>query len=389
MRKTNLDKLLILALFMVVIAQITLADTGTEIEKFATATCSSSHPSYPCANVNDNTTNKWANGVNELAWVKLTWAKKQSIANMTLSNIAAQNQPVTLWYYDYTVNDYVIFDTYNINGFSIINVTNFSRVTDIVNLTWSVGVDVDFEEWKVVNQSDIVPDFDPPHITYYNLTNTTIGSTGCVNWNDDKNDACITSSLTPTLQFNTSENAWCAIAGSSNASALNKNYTGMGASRHCTGSASGEGTRNHLCTLTPQDEFVYETSYLFISCTDDRANENRTNISTSGPLKLNITGIESTARSSIELGIKNSLNSYAIYTDQKIYARNAANTQSVGAFDKVVKKLSKIWAFNRIGVSEAHVNMFNITPVLYVWEFSNKTSTNITKGVELLINSTR
>lgn len=228
------------------------------------------------------------------------------------------------------------------------------------------------------------PDTEPPNITYYNLTN----ENGCENWNTDKNNACITSSVTPTVQFNTSEYAWCAIAGSGSSTSLDLNYTDMGNSRNCTGSAAGEGGRVHFCTLTLQDELVSDVSYLFISCKDTSNNQNRT--STSGALALNITGLEDTARNSIELAIRNSLLSgYSIYTDQKIYARNSANSQAVGTFDKAVKKLNKIWAFNRIGISDSFVNMFNITPILYTLEFENTTSARITNLTELMINATK
>src|SRR3989338_6763825 len=55
----------------------------------------------------------------------------------------------------------------------------------------------------------VVPDTTPPNITYYNLTN----EDGCESWINDKDTAFSTSSVTPTVQFNTDENAWCAIAG--------------------------------------------------------------------------------------------------------------------------------------------------------------------------------
>ena len=229
-----------------------------------------------------------------------------------------------------------------------------------------------------------IPDTTPPEITYYNLTNST---NGCENWNISKTNACKTSAVLPTVQFNTNESAWCAISGNFS-STPGINYTDMGSSRNCTGAASGEGTMSHLCTLTLQDELVYETSYLYISCKSSGDNQNRT--STSGPLSINITGLESTSKDSMEVGIANALStSYSTYNDQKIYARNSANAQSVGTFDKVVKKLNKIWAFNRIGISDAYVNMFNITPVLYTWEFTNKTQTYIENQTAAFINATK
>lgn len=233
-----------------------------------------------------------------------------------------------------------------------------------------------------------IPTAIPPIITYYNLTN----ENGCENWNTDKSNACSTSSVTPTVQFDTNKNAWCAIAGGSSSTALDLNYTDMNNSRKCTGDMSGEGGMlNHRCTLTIQDELVYDTSYIFISCTDSNTsvgNQNRN--STSGALKVSITGLETQRRNSIGTGIQNSLlNSYTNYTDLQIYARNLSNSQVKGTFDRAAKKGNKMWAFNGIGVSDSHVNMFNLTPVLYTLEFVNITSARITNLTELMINATK
>ena len=245
----------------------------------------------------------------------------------------------------------------------------------------SVG---EFDNIRVYNGTEsTTSDTTPPEIIYFNLTT----GTGCEAWNTDKNIACNTTSVTPTVQFNTSEESNCAVAANRTQNP-GQNYTYMGPSRRCSGAASGEGTKKHYCALNLTDELVYDISYLYISCIDNDGNENRT--STSGALKLNITNLEVTTRNSIELGIQNSLsNSYTVYADQKIYARNSANNQSTGTFDKVVKKLNKIWAFNRIGISDSHVNMFNVTPVLYTLEFANKTSTYIENQTSLLINATK
>ncbi len=219
------------------------------------------------------------------------------------------------------------------------------------------------------------PDTTPPNIISYNMTSE--GGAGCTNWNNSKSNPCNTSDTTPTVAIITNESADCRIGVS------DLNYTDLGSSRECTSSGI-----SHTCTLTPQDELTYETSFVYIGCHDIDNNENRT--STSGALALNVTGLETTARNSIELGIKNALISdYAIYTDQRIYARNSANNQSTGVFDKVVKKLNKLWAFNRIGISDSHVNMFNITPVFYTLEFANKTSAYIENQTAVLINSTK
>ncbi len=388
-----MKKAIILTFFIfILIISLTYAEDDSQVQKLGTSTCFDAHPCCPCSNSNDNNTaTLWQNAVNDkvFAWINYT-NKNVSVTNITIQfrTPSQVNTKFAIWYYDYTINNmskilnFTTDDNQNRVAYKFNN-TNVRSASFLLEQRTSEANSVDLAEWFLYNGS-FSPDLLPPHITYYNLTNTTIGSTGCENWNTNKNNPCSTSAVTPTVQFNTNENAKCRISGNAS-STLGQNYTDMGSSRQCS---AGENTQSHLCTLTLQDELIYDTSYIYLSCQDFDGNQNRT--STSGPLALNVTGLEATARSSMELGIRNSLSSsYTVYTDQKIYARNSANTQSVGTFDKVAKKLSKIWAFNRIGGSDAFVNMFNITPVLYTLEFANVTNTNITNQVEKLINSTR
>jgi len=217
-------------------------------------------------------------------------------------------------------------------------------------------------------------DTTPPHITAYSDQGSS-----CSNWNIDTSNPCTTADTTPTLYFNTSEPAYCAIG------VNNLNYTTMGSSRNCT---AGEGTMEHACDLKPFDELVYEDSIVYLSCKDISRNENIT--STSGSLSLTLTGLESGSESSIEIGIQNALLSgYTIYSGQQIYARKLAGTQDTGTFDRVAKKGSKVWAFNYITKGEEHVGLFNMTPVLYVLEMSNSTNSTIINMVETMINATK
>jgi hypothetical protein len=223
-------------------------------------------------------------------------------------------------------------------------------------------------------------DTTPPEITYFNLTS----GSGCENWNTDKTNACSTSDVNPTVQFNTNENAWCAIGGG-NPGILDKNYTDLGSSRYCT---TGEGTTEHFCTLTSQDEVVYDTSYLYVSCKD--ADNNQNSSSTSDALKVSVTGLETNARNSIGLGIQNALLSdYTNYTTQQVSARSLSNNQFLGTFDWMVKKASKVWIFNYISSTDSHVaNTFNLTPSVYVLQLTNATQSQITLLVEQTINAT-
>ena len=219
-----------------------------------------------------------------------------------------------------------------------------------------------------------VADIIPPHITAYSDQGAS-----CSSWNTDPSTACTTSDTTPSIYFNTSDPAYCAIG------VNDENYTTMGSSRNCT---SGEGTEEHACTLILQDELVYGDSTVYISCKDTSDNENTT--STSGPLSLTITGLETGGETAIGVGVQNALLSgYTNYTEQQIYARKLDGTQDVGVFDWVAKKGSKVWAFNFITKGEEHVGMFNLTPVLYILEMSNITNSTITTTVETMINATK
>ena len=223
------------------------------------------------------------------------------------------------------------------------------------------------------------PDTSPPEINQNSYNMTSEGGEGCINWRTGETNQCSTSDTTPTVEFTTNEPAFCAIDIS------NVNYTIMGISRNCT---IGEGTASHACTLTVQDELVYEDSTMHISCKDSNNNQNST--STSGALSLTITSLETGGDAAIGVGIQNALLSgYTNYTNQQIYARKLDNTQDFGTFDWVAKKGSKVWAFNYITKGEEHVGMFNLTPVLYVLEMSNITNTSIINRVEIMINATK
>lgn len=218
----------------------------------------------------------------------------------------------------------------------------------------------------------------PPEITFYNMTSE--GGEGCTNWNTDKSNACTTSDTTPTVSINTNKKAYCRIGVS------DLNYTDMGSSRNC----SGGGTKSLTCTLTEQDILTQETSYVYIGCQNQFGGENSTSTSRALKVSLSNADTESPGRNAIVSGIQNALISgYTIYTDQKVYARNSANNQSVGVFDKVVKWMNKIWAFNYITGNQSYVNMFNITPVLYTLEMTNQTSIQINTTVYQLIMDTK
>ena len=221
-------------------------------------------------------------------------------------------------------------------------------------------------------------DSTPPEIDFYNMTSE--GGAGCINWNTDKTNPCVTNDTTPTVFFNTSENAFCAIGIS------DSSYTVLGSSKNCTG---GEGTMEHTCDLTTQDIITEKNSNIYISCKDESDNENAT--SSSGALAIEIHAIETEGENAIGIGVQNALlDTYTNYTSQQVSARDLSDNQFLGTFDWVAKKASKIWAFNYISSGESHVaGTFNLTPVLYVLQLTNTTQQQVTLLVETMINDTK
>lgn len=221
-------------------------------------------------------------------------------------------------------------------------------------------------------------DTTPPGITSYNMTS----SGGCTNWNIDKNNPCTTSNTLPIVSFATNESAFCRIG------VTNVNYTSMGVTRNCLG---GEGTIQHACTLTQQDQLTQQSSFIYLSCKN--ANNNENPASTSGALALTITGLvadEPQGVAAIETGISNALVSgYTVHSNQKIYVRRLDGTQSYGTFDRVAKWNGKIWAFNYITGLDNLMGMLNMTPVLHVLELANLSTATITSNVQATITSTK
>ena len=244
------------------------------------------------------------------------------------------------------------------------------------------GLQVNISSFVIINLSlqEAATDTTPPEINQNSYNMTSGGGEGCINWRTDKTNSCITNDTTPTTFFTTNENAFCAVGIS------NLNYTNLGSSRNCTG---GEGTAEHTCTLTMQDELTQENSNIYMSCKDSSGNENLT--STSGALAIKIYAKETGAVQAISRGVQNALLSgYTNYTSQQIYARDLSNNQFTGTFDWIAKKGNKVWAFNYISSGESHVaGTFNLTPVLYVLQLTNTTTQQVTLSVEQTINTTK
>ncbi len=85
----------------------------------------------------------------------------------------------------------------------------------------------------------------------------------CHTYFDYDTEPYITSSLTPTLSFDTNVDAWCRIG------LQDQSWSDMGSSRDCV---TGEGSKSHTCTLTEQDSWD-ESADVYISCKDSTGDQ--------------------------------------------------------------------------------------------------------------------
>ena len=237
--------------------------------------------------------------------------------------------------------------------------------------------------WKKQDGAPQAPSLPiPPIITVINLTSE--GGTGqLINLSDPtcQNAGCIvprTIDTTPTFWVTTNASAYCRIG------ITDSNYTDLGANRNCTSSGL-----SHTCTIITDDELHEENSLLYIGCQSLEGLENRT--STNGAFRVYIGpgDYETLGRIALESAAATTLTGYTLYANQKLYARSANDSQFTGTFDRVVKYLNKIWAFNVLVGNDTAVGGFNITPALYVLEFRNSTISQINNTVQQLINATK
>jgi hypothetical protein len=236
-------------------------------------------------------------------------------------------------------------------------------------------------DWE---NNTFVPVDNPPSILSINLTSE--GGVGqLINMSDKTCDfaGCTipaTSDTTPTFTVITASGAYCRIG------ITNSNYTNLTSLRECDGGGSSFST----CTIRSEDEIHEGNSLLYIGCKNTDGLENISSSSGAFKIYLSQTNYEHLGRMAIEGGAQTTLGSkFTTYTDQKLYGRNSANNQFSGRFDKVVKYLNKIWAFNVLTGNQTPVGGFNITPTLYILEFRNSTPSQINSTVQNLISSTR
>jgi hypothetical protein len=219
----------------------------------------------------------------------------------------------------------------------------------------------------------MVNQFLPPIITNINCTSCNIPY-------GDVIPPYTTSDTTPTFRFSTDIESNCRISDE------NQNYTSMGSSRDC---ATGDRTMGHICTLTSQDELFYSNSNVYISC-ENIDNYNQT-WDASVSLQMEITNLVANRTLALDNGIhKSSIWPGAtIYSDQQVYLHDLNNNQVLATVDRVAVYGNQRWLFDYLEDGESAHGLFNITPVIYSLEMTDKSFSEIEDRVSSLINSTK
>jgi len=202
-----------------------------------------------------------------------------------------------------------------------------------------------------------------PVLSNYNVTSAYQNATA---WNENKSFPIPTWDTTPTVRFDTDVNAYCRISSSDGVG--DKNYTNMLSNiRNCT---SGEGGKNHICSLKPEDELITSSEYLYISC-KSTSGQQSTN-SSSGALKLEVCDIEINSSKALDYGIQSSeiWPNATVYNDQQIYIVNTSY-QKTGAVERVAVYGNKRWIFNLYNSNP--LGLFNLSPAVYVLEIALET----------------
>ncbi|MFA5132998.1 MAG: LamG domain-containing protein [Candidatus Paceibacterota bacterium] len=172
---------------------------------------------------------------------------------------------------------------------------NYLAIWSIRNNDWFQGTIDEFAQWnRTLNATEISNmynsgagfaypfDYLFPTIdnSTYNLTSASSGQNSTAWRNGNEATSILTIDTTPTVTFNTIQNAYCRI------NKEDQNWTTMGTSRNC----STTGTNSHVCTLAAGDALVSSSDKLFIACIDGTLNV-ETESSTSGLLNITLGSI--------------------------------------------------------------------------------------------------
>lgn len=209
----------------------------------------------------------------------------------------------------------------------------------------------------------------------YNVT--TASSNGTV-WRLSTSNNVNTTDPTPTVTFNTTDIANCSI------SKNNWNYTAM-VTNDSTTKCGTVDTTNMSCTLPDTQALAIGAQSIYIACRSASGDDT----SNSGALAITFFIDEPTMRSYMDSAITNVLGNPTIYTDQQIYLRRLNGSQYMATYDKVAVSGQQRWAFNFLTGSDAYQNVGNLTPVLYTYETTNISTTQLQTEIEEFIRATQ
>ena len=302
----------------------------------------------------------------------------------TFSEGTKYNISLNTWYYlycQYTSSDKtIVINLYSQNGTLLLNdsrawTTGTPAERDKLAVSGGYGI---IDHWRMW-AGYIGDDDEVPFLIEGIPVLSNMNCTSCDPPTGDTTKPYTTSDTTPTFKFDTDVNANCRIADE------NLNYTTMGASRNCT---IGDGNVSHSCILTVDDELIYSTDYVYISCENSFDNNQTSNASVE--LEMEITDLEDNATSAIQRGIEDSSiwPEATVYSNQQVYLRDLNNNQLLATVDKVAVYGNQRWIFNYVLSNESKLGLFNITPAVYVLDMQNITLTDIEDDVTELINNT-
>src|SRR3989344_432620 len=164
-----------------------------------------------------------------------------------------------------------------------------------------------------------------------------------------------TSDTTPTFRLNTDVSANCRVDDA------NLTYNQMTQAFDC----STTGGTSHMCSLNVSNQLVTSPDYVYVACSlvgDSSA-------SFTAELQMDITGIEESTDTAIDMGINHSTAwpNVTVYKDHPVSLRNLANQQFSGTVDRIVFYNNQRWIINYNPDNETAAGLtFNISPLIYV-----------------------
>lgn len=300
------------------------------------------------------------NGLPQINELNITTNEDTNLTLNLSENVTDFNDTISSISWTFTLNDTTKFNLSIENSTHILNITTYPNEYGKIELNLSAYDSLgDKNTTRTIINIDEVDDY--PITVIISPQNGTIDNSGNITFIANSSDAegLVNISLYTNITGTWGINQSLAITGKENISSF--------------------------------DVYNLQTgSYLWSVSSCDT---NNTCISADNNFTLNIElyANESNADTAIIDGIRDSIinGSNIEYIEQRVYARNSANSQIFGLFDVATVSGNQTWAFNYISENESRIDMFNITPSLYVLEMENHSVNKIIERVASFINETK